>query len=202
MEEYISSTIKKYSEERREEEITQLILENLPNIHVWVNLSIDIQKEFGTEKLESHLKEKKYEEILKFKLRDCFKGLTNEYLSKATGIIISSGNPFELIACPCCGYKTLERRNKFEICKICWWEDNGQDNSNADEVWGESNFRVSLTQARYFYLTFGIYNPEQINLKKIQEEPNKYAIGRTFEIEGEHIIEKTENWSGKVKTKR
>src|SRR3954447_19194782 len=25
--------------------------------------------------------------------------------------------------CPCCGYYTLDSRGSFDICQVCWWED-------------------------------------------------------------------------------
>ncbi|MEA3320951.1 MAG: CPCC family cysteine-rich protein [Bacillota bacterium] len=39
--------------------------------------------------------------------------------------------------CPCCGYPPLEERGNFEICILCNWEDDGQDDPYADEVWGD-----------------------------------------------------------------
>jgi hypothetical protein len=27
--------------------------------------------------------------------------------------------------CPCCGYKTLPDRGAFDLCPVCWWEDEG-----------------------------------------------------------------------------
>jgi len=57
--------------------------------------------------------------------------------------------------CPCCGYKTLSRRAAWEICQVCFWEDDGQDDETADEVWGGPNKKLSLTQARLNYKTFG-----------------------------------------------
>src|SRR5271166_5860970 len=50
--------------------------------------------------------------------------------------------------CPVCGYPTLGERGGFEICILCWWEDDGQDDPNADEVWGGPNGKRSLTEAR------------------------------------------------------
>jgi hypothetical protein len=29
--------------------------------------------------------------------------------------------------CPCCGFVTLGERSAFEICPVCFWEDDGQD---------------------------------------------------------------------------
>lgn len=50
--------------------------------------------------------------------------------------------------CPCCHFPTLTRRGGFEICLLCNWEDDGQDNLNADKVLGGPNQSYSLTEAR------------------------------------------------------
>src|SRR5215813_4159039 len=39
-------------------------------------------------------------------------------------------------ACPCCGYPTLGALGEFEICSLCCWEDDGQDDADADLVRG------------------------------------------------------------------
>jgi Cysteine-rich CPCC len=49
--------------------------------------------------------------------------------------------------CPCCGYPTLASRGSFEVCAICYWEDDGQDSHDADRVRGGPNGSLSLTQA-------------------------------------------------------
>src|SRR5215216_1988474 len=51
-------------------------------------------------------------------------------------------------ACPCCGYLTLDDRAGYEICPVCSWEDDGQDDHDADEVRGGPNYGLSLTAAR------------------------------------------------------
>ncbi|MFI1742065.1 CPCC family cysteine-rich protein [Streptomyces sioyaensis] len=58
------------------------------------------------------------------------------------------------VTCPCCGFLTLERREFYEICPVCGWEDDGQGDHNADECIGGPN-RVSLTEARKNYAKFG-----------------------------------------------
>ena len=35
-----------------------------------------------------------------------------------------SGGPY---TCPCCGHGTLDERGAYEICDVCGWEDDGQD---------------------------------------------------------------------------
>jgi len=52
------------------------------------------------------------------------------------------------VRCPCCGYTTLHERAGYEICILCAWEDDGQDDPRASEVWGGPNADLSLTEAR------------------------------------------------------
>jgi hypothetical protein len=57
--------------------------------------------------------------------------------------------------CPCCGCLTLDKRADFDICPVCFWEDDGQDDHDADVVRGGPNGRLSLTEARANYLRVG-----------------------------------------------
>ncbi|WP_406307622.1 CPCC family cysteine-rich protein [Streptomyces sp. NBC_00885] len=57
-------------------------------------------------------------------------------------------------ACPCCKLPTLEARVEWEICHECGWEDDGQDDLNADEVWRGPNGSDSLTDARLRYAQY------------------------------------------------
>jgi hypothetical protein len=50
--------------------------------------------------------------------------------------------------CPCCGYPTLGERDCFDICPICWWEDDNQDDGDADRIYGGPNGDYSLTEGR------------------------------------------------------
>lgn len=59
------------------------------------------------------------------------------------------------LRCPCCGYKTLDERGTFDICAVCFWEDDGQDEDDADDVWGGPNGEISLTEGRSNYKEFG-----------------------------------------------
>ena len=58
------------------------------------------------------------------------------------------------LRCPCCGGRTLDERGSYDICPVCFWEDDGQDDHNADVVRGGPNGTLSLTQARANYLRF------------------------------------------------
>lgn len=57
--------------------------------------------------------------------------------------------------CPCCGYLTLDSHASYDICQVCFWEDDGQGDEDADEVFGGPNGLLSLSQARRNYCEFG-----------------------------------------------
>ncbi|WP_345359683.1 CPCC family cysteine-rich protein [Saccharopolyspora cebuensis] len=57
--------------------------------------------------------------------------------------------------CPCCGFVTLDERGGFEVCSVCFWEDDGQDDHDADRVRGGPNGSLSLTEARRNFRTMG-----------------------------------------------
>jgi len=63
-------------------------------------------------------------------------------------------SPGVKLACPCCHFLTLPSRGWHEICPVCRWDDDGQDDHDADELRGAPN-KVSLAEARLNYLGFG-----------------------------------------------
>ncbi|REK17944.1 MAG: hypothetical protein DWQ37_05330 [Planctomycetota bacterium] len=65
--------------------------------------------------------------------------------------------------CPCCGYRTLVERGDFDICPVCFWEDDGQDDYDADIVRGGPNGSLSLTVARANYCRCGACDDRHIN---------------------------------------
>ncbi len=57
--------------------------------------------------------------------------------------------------CPCCGYKTLNERGDYEICEVCFWEDDGQDDVDANTICHLGPNHMSLARGRENYLKFG-----------------------------------------------
>ena len=56
--------------------------------------------------------------------------------------------------CPCCGYYTLNSRNMYDICPVCYWEDEPiEDPNEFDDCNG-----ISLNEARKNYIRFGYSN--------------------------------------------
>ena len=71
--------------------------------------------------------------------------------------------------CPCCGYPTLAERDSYDICELCHWEDDGQDDVEfapragyykPDDIAGGPNADYSLTEARLNFQQYGhMYRP-------------------------------------------
>jgi uncharacterized protein YjbI with pentapeptide repeats len=61
--------------------------------------------------------------------------------------------------CPCCYSLTLTGRGRFEICGVCYWEDDGQDDIDADKVLGGPNGDLSLTHGRANYARLRASDP-------------------------------------------
>jgi len=87
--------------------------------------------------------------------------------------------PVGLVACPCCGHATLNERGGLEICPVCFWEDDGQDNDDADQCRGGPN-RVSRREGRVNFLRFGASvpadsesvrhpTPEEVKLRRFDD---------------------------------
>ena len=36
-----------------------------------------------------------------------------------------------LLTCPCCDYKTIQEKGSYEICPVCKWENDGNDDINV-----------------------------------------------------------------------
>lgn len=68
----------------------------------------------------------------------------------------------EKYACLCCGYKTLDKQptDTFQICPVCFWEDDGLQYEEPDYEGGANN--VSLHQAQYNFRTFGASDKESL----------------------------------------
>ncbi len=57
--------------------------------------------------------------------------------------------------CPCCSLLTISDPGDFEICPVCFWQDDGQGGHDADVVRGGPNGSLSLSAARANFMQFG-----------------------------------------------
>lgn len=85
--------------------------------------------------------------------------------------------------CPCCGYLTLDEPSSWEICYLCDWEDDGQDDPHADQVRGGSNGDYSLTEARqHFKSNYTMYRQPQYDALT-QDGAEEVAIKQAIMLE-------------------
>lgn len=59
----------------------------------------------------------------------------------------------EKYKCPCCGYFTLEEEGSYDVCPVCFWEDDTSQTRDPDMAGGAN--KVSLSDARENYLKYG-----------------------------------------------
>ena len=85
--------------------------------------------------------------------------------------------------CPCCGCFTLPAQGEFDICPVCFWEDDPAQ-SRDEQLDGLAN-KVCLIEARKNYLAFGACENEMLShvRKPFPEEliPGKARHGKGFE---------------------
>ena len=85
--------------------------------------------------------------------------------------------------CPCCGYPTLQERAAWEVCFLCSWEDDGQDDPRADEVFGGPNGDRSLTYARQQFKQYLAQGPGEDAMRSYctrRQEQAKRAAMQAF----------------------
>lgn len=73
----------------------------------------------------------------------------------------------------------------YEICEICFWEDDGQDDPEASENWGGPNY-VSLEEGRANFQNIGVSDPKD---KRCVRKPKDADINiRKYEISNGAVV--------------
>jgi len=83
--------------------------------------------------------------------------------------------------CPCCGYPTIRGRAQCDICALCGWEDDGQDDAERgpsgaprpDEVVGGVNHDYALREARENFAQYlTMYRPTDRDFEHERAQTN------------------------------
>lgn len=114
-----------------------------------------------------------YNELLLIGAKDSYYGIPNEYISKLLSNIVGSHIEVEgyfekLLACPCCNYQTLVQRGEYDICPVCFWEDDG--NNNPSQYSGPNH--MTLLEGRRNFEVYGACSEEEVKLV----DPDRYEI--------------------------
>jgi hypothetical protein len=79
-------------------------------------------------------------------------------------------NILDLIPCQCCGAKSIEEQGSYEICPVCFWEDDGITDENVNS--GANH--LTLKEARENYKKYKACSIEFVNyVKKINDDDFK-----------------------------
>ncbi|MCP4156103.1 MAG: hypothetical protein GY757_50755 [bacterium] len=199
--------LEQLSYDERAEQLEAMLFENWSDHPQWNTLPKKVQNEFDDGELKEDASSTRYNPVLLIWLSGNLVAVTNNYLieklyEKGENVDVITGSPVVLTPCPCCGYRTIGARGNFHICPVCWWEDDGQDNEDADLVSGGPNY-ISLTQARINYLKKGIFDPARKDLIEIKKPANRYEKGRVFDFSTETGImsEPGKSWKTYFKIK-
>ena len=100
----------------------------------------------------------KYDSLIMSYLKSSFIGTKNDFLQKSVQTVLQAdvsivGEPENLLCCPCCNYHTLKSRGQYFTCRVCFWEDDGNDDASN---YSSAN-RMHLDEARKSFLVNGVY---------------------------------------------
>lgn len=99
---------------------------------------------------------RQYDRLLMDGMHDRLAGVKNAYLLSyihqhlhLSGPEINSisGEPASLLACPCCLYQTLASQAEYEICPVCFWEDDGA--TEPDDYSSPNHMTVAQGQVNF-----------------------------------------------------
>ena len=76
--------------------------------------------------------------------------------------------------CPCCDYFTLEKRNDWEICLVCFWEDDGVDIENPDKFSAPN--QMTLREGRQNFLKLGACEEEMLENVLNKQDRKAYKL--------------------------
>jgi Cysteine-rich CPCC len=126
------------------------------------DLDYDLRQEVKSEEGPSEISDQRYDPLVLHALQAQWMGVSNAYLSeKLRGLGYEDeivGSDPELLVCPCCSYKTLMRRGHYDICPVCFWEDDG---GNDPSRYSSPN-HMTLEEARRNFVLFGACSPEHV----------------------------------------
>ncbi len=119
-------------------------------------LSASLRKEILETDSPADVESQEYIPLLAIALQYKFKGVKNDYIRQYLKKINHKeyelvGKPENLFKCPCCNYLTLELKSEYDICSVCYWEDDG---SSDLEKYSPVN-RLTLQEAKGNFLKYG-----------------------------------------------
>lgn len=140
-----------WSEAQRREQLETLQGEAWDDHPQWKTLPAGVRRELSVDgALRGPATDPRYDGALLLAIELRFKGVTNEFLGQQLGRTVV-GEVEALVACPCCSHRTLDERGGYDICPVCFWEDDGVDDPGTSS--GPNH--LTLGEARRNFAAFG-----------------------------------------------
>jgi hypothetical protein len=121
----------------------------------YCGLSDELKNLLATCAQPTHPSDSVFDELIEYAIARSYTGVLNSYLeSKLAAIGIASqvsGQFQRLELCPCCEFHSLSRLGEYEICPVCFWEDDGTKQSTA---YSSAN-HLTLAEARLSFSQIG-----------------------------------------------
>lgn len=121
----------------------------------------------------------RYNDLIELGIKYSLVGTTNSYLEltlERLGVSVGTveGEVEPLEECPCCAHRTLTRRGQYDICPVCFWEDDG---TASDDAFSSPN-RMQLGEAKFNFAHLGAIS-ESAKSKVLPDGPSRYPRART-----------------------
>jgi hypothetical protein len=117
-----------------------------------------------------------YDPLLRLAVRFSLRGVLNAYLERRMADLghftAIEGVPEELETCPCCGYRSLRERGGYEICRVCFWEDDGT--TDPQSMSGPNH--MTLDEARRNFDAIGAVDGAAVR-HVLRDGRDRYARG-------------------------
>lgn len=75
--------------------------------------------------------------------------------------------------CPCCDYFSLGDRGQYTICRVCFWEDDGNDFDSLDKHSGPNH--MTLREARRNFVEVGACDQAMLKNVLSADKRSKFA---------------------------
>ncbi|MFY0697560.1 MAG: hypothetical protein JXR11_06895 [Balneola sp.] len=79
-------------------------------------------------------------------------------------------------SCPCCHYIAIKERNIYEICPVCYWEDEGEKWDLELDIESGANHGLTLREGRKNFAEFGASDKKWIGKVVSKENRTKFQF--------------------------
>lgn len=129
----------------------------------WSELPGELQRELeAQEEAPPDASPEKYDPLIRLAMMHESFGARNSWLQakleqegEAVEVV---GEPEEMVECRCCGALSIHERGAYEICPVCFWEDDGQQ--DLDRVSGPNH--MTLREGRENFKRVGACSEESL----------------------------------------